>query len=149
MANRNFADDIKTIERKLIQLDGFLVTSGGAGAVDTTNTMFTGGTITRTGVGTYQLALQDEYKGLDAGMVNSAGNAMPTTAIRSLGLTLGYDGTSGNIVSVLPNVLPQSLVLTGTPVLTFQTLTNAPAVADSTRAITVYITAVLKNGSVV
>lgn len=129
MANRNWAKDFATLEHGLVELDGWFKTDN-TGAI--TASRLNGFTVTKNGTGLYDVKFTDVFMGLV-----------------SLGVTMGYNGTAGNITNVSPNQLADVYDVNPVPTITLATLTNALAAANTTQPISVFLTFVLKNSSVV
>lgn len=129
MANRNWASDLRTLERGLIQLNGWVELADDASVA---STRLHGMSISKTGTGAYTLVPADGFVGFVSG-----------------GLSRAWNGSTGNILNVVFNGLPSAQDANPVPSLVINTMSAVATAADTTSTMGFYVDLLLKNSAVV
>ena len=133
MADRNFASDLRTPGRSLVQYDIVVACQAAGAGVDTVNSSMPVGFVTcaRTGVGIYTITINDKY-----------------VSLVTMGVTLGNNGTYLPAFQAQPAQYPP--VATNTSNWTYLIhVGNATVLADPGVSFVLHVTMLLKNSAVV
>ena len=132
MASRNFARDLGTPDRGLVQYDMIIACQASGAGVDATNSVIPSGfaTVARTGVGIYQITLLDGF-----------------ASVKSIGVTVGNNGTYLPAIQAQPAGYPPFSMTAANSTITIH-VGNATVLTDPTVTFALHVTILLKNSTV-